>query len=357
MANYRQAVISALPGLQSLDGVQTRHFGADFTPEKLQERALGRQNVNRPPPGLPVHAQPQYHSDNQLSYWEGRMGTGPPGLQAWSERAASGAFTSTSFTPTIDHALQGFYRRQQQRGGPRQGERPAFDPPSQTEYRPQYPLTRNGLDNDLGGQGYVPGGVNMGGGEQEESGRTKERQHVAEYEDRIRVLESRLLDLAQKVDREGGGRENEVKRSVSEGALVPANFDGRGVREQALDSLHKDAGFDSVNEVQEEDGISGWKRRKGGEEVAGGSAPPRREARPRTLIHGHGVQEGKNKIVNTGTQRLLALVNERKNKKGAVGVAEVSWHTVWIRVGTELQCCWHRGLEMRKMQERLCKEC
>ncbi|GAQ78115.1 hypothetical protein KFL_000080190 [Klebsormidium nitens] len=325
VANYRQAVTTAIPGLQSLDGVQIqpRRISAGLTANEPQETAASRQNVNRPVPGRPIHTQLGYNLNNQLPYWRGGDGTAPPGLPAQSERAASGAFTSTSFTPKIDHALQGFYRRQQQRGGPRQGEQALSHSPHQNNFRPLNNQTRNVFDDALGGQENIQGVVNAGGQEQGESFHTEEHRRAAEYEDRIRVLESRLLDLAQKVEKEGGEKER-VAKKVSEGGSGAVDLDGRSVQERSWSLRQKEADFDSADQVAEEERISGWKKRKGGEEVAGGNAPPQHEARPRTLIHGHGGQEGKNKIVNTGTQRLLALVNERKTKKGAMGATETS---------------------------------
>jgi hypothetical protein len=343
--NYRQAAIAALPGLQSLDGDLIKQPGVAQELRSLAPEAAPLKNVNWAQPERRFHPPPREQSTYECSgdvqrlqqgtRWQDqvRIGSAMPG--AHSERVASGGFTSTSFTPTIDHALQGFYRRQQQRVAPEQGGGGEYSHGQQNRS-----LAGNVSEWQPGGE-QEPGawnmesaqwGVNVGTRVREEVIHTEGREKAAQYEERIGVLESRLLDLVDKVEKErskgqasgvslerGGFNTDEV--DYREGAQIRAP---KGGPEWGF--LHGEV--DSAEEAGE-DRLSGWKRRKG-EDEAVGTAPRKKEEargvlRPRTLIHGHGGQEGKNKIVNTGAQRLFTLVNERKNKKGP---AEVRAHQV-----------------------------
>lgn len=346
LPNYRQAAIAALPGLQSLDGDLVKQPGVVQELRGLAPEAAPLKNVNWAQPERLFHTPPREQSGYECSPgdvqrlqqgtgWQDpvRIGSAMPG--AHSERVASGGFASTSFTPKIDHALQGFYRRQQQRVAPEQGGGGEYSHGQQnrslagnvSEWQP-------GVEQEPGAWNMesAQGGVNVGTRVREEVIHTEGREKAAQYEERIGVLESRLLDLVDKVEKErskgqasgvrsdlGGFNTDEV--DYREGAQIRAP---KGVPEWGFS--HGEG--DSAEEAGE-DRLRGWNRRKGEDEAAGTAPRKKEEARgvlrPRTLIHGHGGQEGKNKIVNTGTQRLLALVNERKNKKGP---AEVRLHQV-----------------------------
>jgi hypothetical protein len=344
LPNYRQAAIAALPGLQSLDGDLMKQPGVVQELRGLAPEAAPLKNVNWAQPERLFHTPPRVQSGYECSTgdvqrpqqgtgWQDpvRIGSAMPG--AHSERVASGGFASTSFTPKIDHALQGFYRRQQQKVAPEQGGGGGIFSGQQnrslagnvSEWQPREEPGAWNMES-------TQGDANVGTRGREEVFHTEGREKAAQYEERIGVLESRLLDLVDKVEKERSkGQASGVR--PERGGFDTDELDRREGAQTRAPKGAPDWGFshgevDSAGEAGE-DRLSGWKRREGEDEAAGTAPRKKEEARgvlrPRTLIHGHGGQEGKNKIVNTGAQRLLALVNERKNKKGP---AEVRAHQV-----------------------------